>query len=294
MPIIYCYLFISTYVIAYLINIQHNFWLNFLITALNVITVIFLFNGKFSKSIENYNQNSNYTAAITHDLKTPTIANIRALELLLNGKFGVIAENQKSFLNDILHSNYIMLDMLMNMLWLYKFDNNKIAINKSCFSVNELINDILRENNLLLKSKSHVLNRMLDTKNSYIYADKMQIKRIIFNLLTNAINHSYENTTITIKTQVERNQLNFRIISFGKFIQSDIMNNAENRDNVFKEKSDCLSTGLGLYLANSMLKLNKAEFIYNSTPEGKNTFGFTINSVKSLKASENNGVSVPV
>lgn len=294
MPIIYCYLFISTYVIAYLINIQHNFWLNFLITALNVITVIFLFNGKFSKSIENYNQNSNYTAAITHDLKTPTIANIRALELLLNGKFGVIAENQKSFLNDILHSNYIMLDMLMNMLWLYKFDNNKIAINKSCFSVNELINDILRENNLLLKSKSHVLNRMLDTKNSYIYADKMQIKRIIFNLLTNAINHSYENTTITIKTEVERNQLNFRIISFGKFIQSDIMNNAENRDNVFKEKSDCLSTGLGLYLANSMLKLNKAEFIYNSTPEGKNTFGFTINSVKSLKASENNGVSVPV
>lgn len=294
MPIIYCYLFISTYVIAYLINIQHNFWLNFLITALNVITVIFLFNGKFSKSIENYNQNSNYTAAITHDLKTPTIANIRALELLLNGKFGVIAENQKSFLNDILHSNYIMLDMLMNMLWLYKFDNNKIAINKSCFSVNELINDILKENNLLLKSKSHVLNRMLDTKNSYIYADKMQIKRIIFNLLTNAINHSYENTIITIKTEVERNKLNFRIISFGKFIQSDIMNNAENRDNVFKEKSDCLSTGLGLYLANSMLKLNKAEFIYNSTPEGKNTFGFTINSVKSLKASENNGVSVPV
>lgn len=294
MPIIYCYLFVSTYVIAYLINVQHNFWLNFLITALNVITVIFLFNGKFSKSIENYNQNSNYTAAITHDLKTPTIANIRALELLLNGKFGVIAENQKSFLNDILHSNYIMLDMLMNMLWLYKFDNNKIAINKSCFSVNELINDILKENNLLIKSKSRVLNRMLDTKNSYIYADKMQIKRIIFNLLTNAINHSYENTTITIKTEVERNQLNFRIISFGKFIQSDIMNNAENRDNVFKEKSDCLSTGLGLYLANSMLKLNKAEFIYNSTPEGKNTFGFTINSVKSLKTSENNGVSVPV
>lgn len=294
MPIIYCYLFVSTYVIAYLINVQHNFWLNFLITALNVITVIFLLNGKFSKSIENYNQNSNYTAAITHDLKTPTIANIRALELLLNGKFGVIAENQKSFLNDILHSNYIMLDMLMNMLWLYKFDNNKIAINKSCFSVNELINDILKENNLLIKSKSHVLNRILDSRNSYIYADKMQIKRIIFNLLTNAINHSYENTTITIKTEVERNQLNFRIISFGKFIQSDIMNNAENRDNVFKEKSDCLSTGLGLYLANSMLKLNKAEFIYNSTPEGKNTFGFTINSVKSLKTSENNGVSVPV
>lgn len=294
MPIIYCYLFVSTYVIAYLINMQHNFWLNFLITALNVITVIFLLNGKFSKSIENYNQNSNYTAAITHDLKTPTIANIRALELLLNGKFGVIAENQKSFLNDILHSNYIMLDMLMNMLWLYKFDNNKIAINKSCFSVNELVNDILKENNLLIKSKSHVLNRILDSRNSYIYADKMQIKRIIFNLLTNAINHSYENTTITIKTEVERNQLTLEITSFGKFIQADIMNNVENRENVFNEKSDCLSTGLGLYLANSMLKLNKAEFIYNSTPEGKNTFGFTINSVKSLKTSENNGVSVPV
>ncbi len=294
MPIIYCYLFVSTYVIAYLINMQHNFWLNFLITALNVITVIFLLNGKFSKSIENYNQNSNYTAAITHDLKTPTIANIRALELLLNGKFGVIAENQKSFLNDILHSNYIMLDMLMNMLWLYKFDNNKIAINKTCFSVNELVNDILKENNLLIKSKSHVLNRILDSRNSYIYADKMQIKRIIFNLLTNAINHSYENTTITIKTEVERNQLTLEITSFGKFIQADIMNNVENRENVFNEKSDCLSTGLGLYLANSMLKLNKAEFIYNSTPEGKNTFGFTINSVKSLKTSENNGVSVPV
>ncbi len=112
----------------------------------------------FIKNCENNNleeNNKNIIATLTHDLKTPAIAQIRAIELLLKGNYGEINETQRSFLNDILNSCNNMLDMLINMLWLYKFDNKRIAINITSFNINDLIKDIFKENKLILNSKQH-------------------------------------------------------------------------------------------------------------------------------------------
>ena len=49
-----------------------------------------------------------------------------------------------------------------------------------------------------------------------------------------------------------------------------------DRNSVFNQKCNGLSTGLGLYLSNSLLELNGGKFICESTEEGKNTFGFII------------------
>ncbi len=185
--------------------------------------------------------NNQIIAAITHDLKNPVIANIRAIELLLNGVFGNIDDNQKSILNDLLNSNNNILNMLINLLWLYKFDNTKLAINTSVFCFKAVLDEIFKDNKLILNSKYQSFKKLFRAKNTVIEADKMHIKRIINNILMNAILNS-----LFIKEQV------------------------------FNQTSDCLSTGLGLYLSNSLLKLNGGEFIYKSTPDKLNTFGFSI------------------
>ena len=118
------------------------------------------------------NANNNIIATITHDLKTPAIAQIRALELLLKGNFGEVNDSQKYFIKDILSSCNNMLNMLINLLWLYKFDNKKIAINSISFCVNELIEEIFRENKLLLSSKNHHFEFNYSAKMIYIIADK--------------------------------------------------------------------------------------------------------------------------
>lgn len=226
---------------------------------------------------KNTESNKDIIATLTHDLKTPAVAQIRAIELLLNGNFGEINDNQRSFLNDILGSCNNMLDMLINMLWLYKFDNKRVAINLTSFDINELIKEIFNENKLILDVKNYKFAQNNKTAKIHILADKMHIKRIISNLLINAVNHSKENSTIYIETNIENNNFIFKVTNQGNHLSEDFLKCIIDKDTIFNQKCDGLSTGLGLYLSNSLLKLNGGKFIYNSQPNGENTFGFMLN-----------------
>ena len=223
------------------------------------MTGVILFLKKNYKE-ENYeNKNNNIIAAITHDLKTPTVAQIRALELILKGNFGEITDLQRTFLNDILSSCNTMLDMLVNMLWLYKFDNRMVALNICSFCVNDLINEILKENKLLLNSKKQNIEQNLKTAKIYLSADKMHIKRIISNLITNAIHYSKENSTILIETFIKDNTFTFQVKNEGRFLDDELLKCMFDKNKIFTRKSDGLSTGLGLYLSKSLLEINGGE-----------------------------------
>ena len=54
--------------------------------------------------IENLEEKATYITILSHDLKIPTIAQIRALELLINGQFGELSKEQKEILRLILES----------------------------------------------------------------------------------------------------------------------------------------------------------------------------------------------
>lgn len=220
--------------------------------------------------------NEDLIATLTHDLKTPAVAQIRGIELLLNGYFGEINDKQRNFLTDIWQSGNYMLSMLMDMLWLYKFDNKKISVNVMSFNVNELIREILKENKLTLSIKNSNFIQKNKTAKIHILADKTHIKRIIHNILINAVTHSTENSIIYIDTDIVNNEFVFQVTNQGKYIPKETLNCLFDRNSVFNQKCNGLSTGLGLYLSNSLLRLNGGEFICESTKDGKNTFGFVI------------------
>ena len=227
--------------------------------------------------------NKNIIATITHDLKTPAIAQIRALELLLKGNFGEVSDTQKYFIKDILNSCNNMLDMLVNLLWLYKFDNKKVAINSISFCVNELIEEIFKENKLLLSSKNHQFIFNDSSKRIFIVADRMHIKRIITNLLTNAINHSKPNTDIKIETSITNAKFLFLIKNKGKYLSDEMLKCILNKNEVFNQRADGLSTGLGLYLTNSLLQINGGNLIHFIDSDDMNIFGFSIELNKKRK-----------
>lgn len=222
-------------------------------------------------------RNEDMIATLTHDLKTPAVAQIRGIELLLNGSLGEINEKQRNFLNDILQSGNYMLSMLIDMLWLYKCDNKKITLNITSFDINELIKDILKENKLLLNIKHSNFIQINKTARIHVLADKSHIKRIIHNILINAVMHSIDSSDIFINTSIENGEFIFKVTNKGNHIDENLLKCIFDKNSIFKQKSEGLSTGLGLYLSNSLLELNGGKFICNSTIDGDNTFGFSIN-----------------
>lgn len=270
---------LATIIITYICTQQTSF-----INSLVVVTLyfygIYLF---LRRQSNNKKQNNNIIAAVTHDLKNPAIAQIRAIELLLRGNFGEISDSQRNYLNDILNSCNNMLDMLVNMLWLYKFDNKIIAINISSFCINELIQEIFRENKLVLLSRKHIFKQNYNTAKIFVTADRMHIKRIISNLLMNAVNHSKEGTIIRIESYIKDKKFIFKVNNEGKNLNEELLKCIFDKSKAFTQKNDGLSTGLGLYLSNALLELNGGKILYSSNDEGINSFGFTFNLEKTMK-----------
>ena len=61
-----------------------------------------------------------FVASLGHDLKNPTLAQIRAVELLLKGEFGSLTEEQQEILGMLLDSCKYMNAMLSSLLATYR------------------------------------------------------------------------------------------------------------------------------------------------------------------------------
>lgn len=71
------------------------------------------------------NQLTNFTVLV-HDLKIPTIAQIRALELLLNGNFGMLTGEQKEILLLILDSCKFLYKVILTLVVTSNIEENEM------------------------------------------------------------------------------------------------------------------------------------------------------------------------
>ena len=80
-------------------------------------------------------QRETFVASLGHDLKNPTIAQIRSLELLLKGSFGKLGAEQKEILQMVLDSCRYMNGMLATLLATYRNYGGAIKLNFENFSL---------------------------------------------------------------------------------------------------------------------------------------------------------------
>ena len=99
-------------------------------------------------------QKESFVATLTHDLKTPTLAQIRMIELLLDDAFGKTSLMQKEMLNQILKSCKYMQQMISYVLSTYKFENGKMNLTKEDFNLVELVKECCFELSSLTVDKN--------------------------------------------------------------------------------------------------------------------------------------------
>ena len=68
-------------------------------------------------------ERNKFTCILNHDIKTPLLAQIQSLELILKDKFGKLNFEQKNILKEILNSNYFLFEIISNAIFLTKYEN---------------------------------------------------------------------------------------------------------------------------------------------------------------------------
>ena len=148
-------------------------------------------------------QRETFVASLGHDLKNPTIAQIRMLELILKDHFGKLEPKQRGVLEMTLDSCKYMKAMLGSMLVTYRNDRGVVRLNYEEMSLVNLVNECVEEMKYIAEDKEITISMISSSNIFLVKADKIQIKRVIMNLLSNGIKYAFRNSVIKLDVYQE-------------------------------------------------------------------------------------------
>ena len=226
--------------------------------------IVIIKNITNQKEIENLKED--FVATLTHDLKVPIVAESNILEFLMEEKFGPISDKQKEAIKNMQVSNQELIELVQIMLETYKIKNTGVILYREEFEINPFINDIINEMSSIAE-KNNLKIRFKEYENITINADKLQLKRVIKNLIQNAILHSESEKNIDISVVKTQTEVDISIIDYGKGISKEDLEKIFKKYYSTAKKFRKIGTGLGLYLAQQIVKSHGGEIIVNSNNE---------------------------
>ncbi len=221
-------------------------------------------------------QRETYVATLSHDLKTPTIAQIRALELLLSKDIGDINKEQEELLNLTLDSCKYMFEMVSTLLSTYKYENGELILNYDYFNMNELIEACLNEISQLAEEKGHTLIFQPNAAENILNADRMQVKRILMNLLSNSLTYAYPDTELVITAEKHDSCMRVCVKNRSPYMPKKVLETIFNKYVTHAEKFNKVGAGLGLYLSKQIVEAHGGKIITKSFEDNQCIFGFDI------------------
>lgn len=222
------------------------------------------------KEIDNLKED--FVAALTHDLKVPIVAAANMIDLFLANKFGAISEKQLFALENMKASNNSLLELVQILLETYKLKEKGIKLVKENVELNTFLEGIVNEMRVLAATAKIGINFVHDVSNPAILADPMQLKRVIKNLISNAIDHSNTKKPIDIKIGNIPGYTTISIIDYGQGISKEEVKMIFNKYYTAVKKLRKVGTGLGLYLSQQIAAAHGGEIGVTSEENVKTEF----------------------
>ncbi len=213
---------------------------------------------------------------ISHEIRTP-MNGILGFAQLLNSE-NLTSEKRKEYTDIINNSAKRLLSIVSDILEISQIESGKTKICESSFDLNDLLSEVFENTRSQVNSKiSYCYSFALSSPESIITTDYEKLKKILYNLIDNAIKFT-DNGKIEFGYKLKNDNIEFFIndtgigiepanqkLVFDRFRKSDFNNNKMN-DGV----------GLGLTICKEFLKALGGNIWLESTPGTGSTFYFTI------------------
>lgn len=217
-----------------------------------------------------------FMATLTHDLRTPLLATINGLELILDGNMGEVSQKTTSILNPMKKSAEDMLGLVNTLLEVYKYESDKTFLCKTKFDIVKLAAECVEELEALAKKSNIEISTNNNESEIYINADRNELRRVIMNLIGNAIQHSQNADKIIIDIIQKNKDLIFDVTDNGIGLSPRDCEKLFNRFSQGTNTKRSASTGLGLYLSRQIIEAHKGKIYVESELNKGSKFGFEL------------------
>lgn len=223
------------------------------------------------KEHDSHNLRKDFLATLGHDLKVPLLAESNTLDFLLEGNFGQLSEKQNEAIAKMKKSNNELLELVDIMLETYKVEDNLMELKKTIINLNHLTNEVVSDLEMLNESANKKIERVFKDE-VQIYVDPFQMKRVLKNLLFNALSFTTDDSNVIIELEKNEQNVLIKIIDFGSGIEQENIPRIFDKYFSAAKKFRKVGTGLGLYLSNEIVKAHNGEIKVESTPYEKTVF----------------------
>jgi len=201
-----------------------------------------------------------YFAMAVHDLKTPINAQILATEYLL--KSAHLSGDLNELINDILGSAKYLKSLVDNILTKYQIDMKTQNLCIKPNLVKEVVQDAADGVKFLTDEKNIELKILNKTKTDVQMFDYLEIKRVLTNLLSNAVDFTKEK--IILKITETKRYIRFSVADFGTGINLENKNDIFNKDLTLSKSQKRLGTGLGLFISKQIVEAHSGKICVKS------------------------------
>lgn len=198
----------------------------------------------------------NFILNLTHDLRTPLIAQERSISMFTECFRKIGLKDEMELSASLEKSNRHLLRMVNLILESYKFNKAKIKLVPQQINLFELVNNSYESLKSLALEKHIALQNLLPEDFPVIITDETCIKRVFINLISNSIDNLSYGGYVRIYGETDNDFINIFVEDNGCGIaKADI---EHIFDNFFSGKSleRKLGSGLGLNVCKKLLDLN--------------------------------------
>lgn len=235
-----------------------------------------------ASSIEKSESNRRrFISDVSHELRTPMTSITGFVSGILDG---TIPDDERDDYLTIVRNESLRLTRLVNdMLEMSKMQSEEFKIHINPFDVNELICETLIGLETKINDKGLDVSVDFNPQKLITLGDKDQIKRVLLNLLDNAVKFSIGGTQIKLKTSIAGGKAHISVANVGEEISPDDLKNIFDR--FYKtDKSreiDRTGAGLGLSLVKNILRHHNQPITVNNVKNDDDetyttTFEFTL------------------
>lgn len=205
-----------------------------------------------------------FSANVTHELKTPLSTILASSEMLKNGL--IKPQDEKRFMNKIYEESKRLLTLIDKILRLSFFDENSINLEKTPLDMEAIVRRVGKNLSSLAEEKHIFIDLRIPHLRKELWGVGSLIEDMVYNLVENAIKYSFENTHIEVSLKEKESELVLLVADSGIGIAKEEQKRVFERFYcVDKSRSKKLGgSGLGLSIVRHIADIHNATITLES------------------------------
>jgi signal transduction histidine kinase len=221
---------------------------------------------------------ADFTAMIAHDLRAPISTVLNTAELMEDGVFGPVSDEQQEWLGRMQSTCRSVVDIVSDFLDISKIEAGRLDLIKKRIDLYKLIQGSLKSYMPMATVKKISMTTVLEPGLPEISADERRLEQVLSNLITNAIKFTAAGGAVEIGARWLDGDIRFWVKDTGEGIPADELGDLFEKyhQSTSGKTSRSKGTGLGLVICKKIAEAHGGRISVESRVGEGSTFSMEI------------------